>query len=82
MNRCTHCGADDHATSACPDPRPAALADLKEVLANVRAAIERIKQTKILSGGVGYIDANSVPLELHKACQALAHMVKDEETRG
>lgn len=53
-------------------PQPAVSpADLKDVLTNVRAGIET-------SRSVG----QPVPHAFHLACQALAHMVKDEETRG
>lgn len=45
--------------------------DLKEVLANVRAGIEKLK------GG-----CPDLPIELHRACQALSHMVTDEERHG
>lgn len=31
MSRCAHCGGDDHATPACPDPRPAASVERAEV---------------------------------------------------
>ena len=50
--------------------------DLVEVLENVRAGIEKIKQTKILSGGPGYIDASFVPIEIYKACHSLEHLTR------
>jgi hypothetical protein len=55
-------------------------ADLAEVLENVRKGIEKLKNEQILSGAAGRIDPGCVPLELHKACLALTHMVKDSRS--
>lgn len=42
-------------------------ADLAEVLENVRASIAKLGNRR----------DGHIPIELHKACQALAHMTKD-----
>jgi len=58
--------------SAAPPLPPPPPADLADVLENVRKGIESLGRKR--HTGI------EVPIELHKACQALTHMVKDSRS--